>query len=457
MNSLDLIIVAAYMLMILFVGLWTGRHVKSVRDFNVAGKSYGLFTMIATLSSSFIGGGFSNGNAAETFQRGIGNIVALFGFSLGQWLIAKLLLPRVRDLSQCTSPGDIMHRAYGRAARILTGVCSFLFAAGVLAVQIAAVGHIFRQLLGLSYTVGIVLGFSIVLLYSTTGGIASIIAIDRIQFIVLMIGIPLLVGFGLYAVGGPVKLVTSLPPSFLHVAPTGDWLPFAGLFVSLMVGEALVPSYVQRMFVGKERHTLRKATLATAYLSVPFFIMTGTVGLLAFALDPNITASMAMPALILRVMPILLRGVVIAAMLAIVMSSADTILTSATVGLSNDVVLPLVKLKPKAQLLLTRGINVVTGCIAMAIALQGKGVFQLLLFSYQFWAPVVLAPLICALANVRVRPAVMFCAAACGIGTTLALTGSTLSVAAGFAVNAAVLAVGYIFFCRGRRSQRPTI
>lgn len=442
MQPFDILVIAAYMLMILLVGLWTGRGVSSVQEFNVAGKRYGLFTMIATLSSSFIGGGFSNGNAAETFAHGIGNIVALFGFSVGQLLIGVLLLPRVKDLSRCTSPGDIMARAYGPPARLLTGLCSFFFAAGVLAVQICAIGHIFRQLLGAPYWLGIVLGVAIVLLYSTTGGIASIIAIDRIQFIVLMVGIPLLVGFGLYAVGGVPSMVEALPSDYMKIVPDGDWGTFAGLFISLMVGEALVPSYVQRMFVGKERDSLRRATVATAYLSVPFFIMTGLVGLLAYALDSNIVASMAMPSLILKVMPLALRGVVIAAMLAIVMSSADTILTSATVGLANDVILPAIKLKPRAQLTLTRVINVLTGVLATGLALQGKGVFQLLLFSYQFWAPVVLAPLIAALAGVRVRRGMMYAAAACGAVTTLALHGQTLGVAAGFAVNAAVLACG---------------
>jgi len=312
-----------------------------------------------------------------------------------------------------------------------------------LAVQIAAIGHIFRQLLGLDYVWGIGLGFSIVLLYSTTGGIASIIAIDRVQFVVLMIGIPLLVGVGLSYVGGVGDLAARLPDGYLSVVPTGDWMVFVGLFVSLMVGEALVPSYVQRMFVGRERDTLRKATLATVWLSVPFFVLTGTVGLLSYAVDSNTPAAMAMPALILGVMPALLRGVVIAAMLAIVMSSADTILTSATVGLSNDAILPWVKLGTKAQLTLTRSINVVTGLLAVGLALGGMGVFQLLLFSYQFWAPVVLAPLIAAIAGVRVRRWVMFCAAACGAVTTLLFMGQTLSVAAGFAVNGGVMWVGW--------------
>jgi len=445
-QTIDIAVVAAYMLMILFVGLWAGRHVKSVHQFNVSGKTYGMFTMVATLSSSFIGGGFSNGNAAETFTSGIGNIAALMGFSVGQWLIARYLLPRVRDLSQCTSPGDIMGRAYGKQARVLTGLCSFFFASGILAVQIAAVGHIFRQLLSIPYGVGILLGFSIVLLYSTTGGIASIIAIDRIQFIVLMVGIPLLVLFGLSAVGGVGALAQSLPPQYLRIAPTGDWMAFAGLFVSLMVGEALIPSYVQRMFVGRERDTLRKATMATAYLSVPFFIMTGGVGLIVFVLDSQIAAPMAMPALILNVMPVILRGVVISAMLAVVMSAADTILTSATVGLSNDVILPLVKLSDKAQLNLTRGINVVTGLTAMTIALQGRGVFQLLLFSYRFWAPVVLAPLIAALAGKRARQSILFVAAICGVTVTLWLGDAPLSIAAGFAANAAVFALGMVYF-----------
>jgi SSS family solute:Na+ symporter len=325
---------------------------------------------------------------------------------------------------------------------LVTGLCSFFFSSGILAVQIAAIGHIFRQLMGIPYHIGIFIGFSIVLFYATAGGAASVIAIDRLQFVILMTGIPLLIFFGVQAAGGVSGAAESLPPSHFNLTLSGGVL--AGLFFSLMVGEALNPPYIQRMFAGKGAKTLARATVITAVLSVPFFILTGSAGLLMHAIDSDVPASMAMPALILRVMPPILRGVVISAMLAIVMSSADTILTAAAVGLSQDTLLPILNRNPtpEKRLRIIRLTNALTGIVAMTVALLHNDVFKLLIFSYRFWAPVIVAPLIGALWGCKTKPAVFYMSAISGGLASLLWSDAALNVAVGFAVSAVVFIAG---------------
>ncbi|MFA6619351.1 MAG: sodium:solute symporter family protein, partial [Candidatus Neomarinimicrobiota bacterium] len=78
---MDNVIVVVYLLIVLIVGLVAGRKVKDLSQFSVAGRSFGSFVIFATLSASFIGGGFSMGNAEKVFLFGVVNIFALWGFS----------------------------------------------------------------------------------------------------------------------------------------------------------------------------------------------------------------------------------------------------------------------------------------------------------------------------------------------------------------------------------------
>ncbi|MCL2488469.1 MAG: hypothetical protein FWE80_07285, partial [Oscillospiraceae bacterium] len=77
---LDIAIVALYLIFLTVMGLRGGRSVKNAADFTAAGGRYGTAVIFASLSASFIGGGFSAGNAAAAFEKGIGTTLALLGF-----------------------------------------------------------------------------------------------------------------------------------------------------------------------------------------------------------------------------------------------------------------------------------------------------------------------------------------------------------------------------------------
>ena len=102
----------------------SNKKVKNVKEFSLSTRKYGTFVLVATLSAAFIGGGFSTGNAAKVAQIGIGNIIALFGFSLSVILVGKFVVPKIPKLileNNMSSTGEIMRESYGKDAQILTG------------------------------------------------------------------------------------------------------------------------------------------------------------------------------------------------------------------------------------------------------------------------------------------------------------------------------------------------
>jgi SSS family solute:Na+ symporter len=111
---IDIVIVAIYLVVILGIGLWAGRQQKDLADYAVVGRSYGSLIIFATMSASFIGGGFSTGNAQKVFLFGIANIIGLWGFSLKEILVALFVAPKMDRFPNAISVGDIMATAYGK-------------------------------------------------------------------------------------------------------------------------------------------------------------------------------------------------------------------------------------------------------------------------------------------------------------------------------------------------------
>ncbi|RJP26545.1 MAG: sodium:solute symporter family protein [Candidatus Omnitrophota bacterium] len=419
---MDNIIVVVYLIFILCIGIYSGKGVKSLREFSVSHRSYSSWIIFATLSASFIGGGFSLGNAEKVFRFGIVNVVALWGFSLKEILVAKFIAPKTRRFPNFISTGDLMAPAYGKSGKIITGVFSVFLCAGIVGAQVGAMGKIFNVFLGIDELWGILIGCGIVIAYSTIGGMRAVVLTDIIQFAVLGVGIPLTLFVGLHHAGGFSAVVDALPAG--HFSIPGDhmtWLALLSLFLAFLLGETLVPPYVQRLFIGKNSRETARGTLFSGLISIPFFAVTGLIGIVALALAPDLNPNLAMPYVIQTTLPIGLRGIVIAGVISIVMSSADSFLNGAASGFINDIIKPL-RHKPltdSTELNLAKLANFVVGISAIVFAISIESILDILLYAYNFWAPIILVPLAAVLLEFKTTKAGFYAGAFAGICGTL--------------------------------------
>lgn len=398
---MDAAIVAGYLILLVVIGLRGGNTVKNAADFTAAGKRYGPFVIFASLSASFIGGGYSSGNAAAAYEQGIGTALTLFGFSIGMIVIGRFLVPGVSRFPEARTVGGIMGAAYGNTARRLTGIFAYLCCAGVVGAQMGAIGLVFHSLLNIPPWMGTLLGCGVVLLYTTFGGLQSVITADLLQFLLLVIGMPVLLVLAVVAGGGAEAVYERIPSQLLSPL-NGSSLPaFLSLFFSMMCGEALAPPYMQRLLIGRTPQATARGTIASGLFSIPFFLVTAGIGLTARALAVTDTAATAMPDLIMAILPVGLRGLMMAAMVSVILSAADGFLNGATVSLVCDTILPrFPHLSDRRQLWLLRGVNLATGLLALVLSLAVPHVFSALLLAYSFWSPAVLIPLAAALLGI---------------------------------------------------------
>lgn len=444
---IDLILIIVFLGINIGLGIFAGKGIRSLNHFSVGDRSFGTFAIFATLAASFIGGGYTIGNAAKVYSMGMVYAFALLGFSLQQILVALFLAPKMGRFNKALSIGDIIEHGYGKQAKVITGVLSLVVCAGILGAQVGALGAIFEEFFALPKYLGIGVGFGVIIFYATLGGMRAVVYTDILQFSVLIIGIPLAFLFTLHSIGGVTPLLHQLPPKHIYfIQSYDDAVFFLTLFVTFIFGETLVPPYVQRLFMAKSTRETKRGTLCAGMLSIPFFIVVGSMGLLALYLNPDLSNNAAFPYIVKHALPGALRGFVIAGILSVIMSSASGFLNAASVAFVNDLVIPLSRkpLSDGALLRLAKLATVSVGLGAIVFACAISNVLDILLYAYNFWSPIVLVPLVAIIRGYDVTPRDFQLSALAGAGMMLLwsglwkepyhLNGVVIGVAASFLV-----------------------
>ncbi len=395
--SMDSMIVILYMLALFIMAILSARKIHSLEDYAIAGRNYPAWVIYATLCATLVGGGFTMGNAEKIHAHGIVFLLAVSVISIREILIAYYIAPHMGRFNQAISVGDIMKQGYGMPAKIISGFFAGILCAGMIGIQLRAMGYIFEVFFGLNQTIGIFIGCGMVIFYVTLGGFKAVVWTDVLQFAILIIALPIAAALAVHAAGGPTAMFTSLPPDrlnlFVHYSP----LAFLSIIAYFLIGEALTPPYLQRLLVGNAK-AVSRAALWTGLTALPLGMVVAAMAFAALSLHPNGAAHEVIPFIISTVLPVGVSGFVIAAMLAVIMSSADSFLNAAAVNLVHDVTKPLVKtLNNRQEQWLTQSFTVLIGMLSIVFAISYENLVDGILIVYGLWAPIVLVPLVAAI------------------------------------------------------------
>lgn len=399
MFSLDNTIILVFLLLNLAIGICCRKKNNNLSQFAVSDRSFSSWVIFLTLSATFLGGGYTFGNASSVFSHGMVYAYALMGFSLKELLVALFIAPRMATYNDCLSIGDMIEKTYGTHAKIVCGVFSLIICGGILGAQVGALTLLLRSVTEINTTFAVGVSLAVLIFYAAIGGMKAVVYTDVLQACILFVGIPLTLVFGVAYLGGWHIFFKQVPAgAFSWFSQDQGHFYFWMLFLSFMFGETLVPPYAQRLFMAETTRITSKGTLASAFASVPLFFMAGLVGLVAYVIKPGLDPNNAFVYVVHTVMPIGLRGFVLAALLSIILSSASSFLNSASIAFTNDIVRPLVKSRRSLNFLKMAQIStIIVGVISIVFALSYKNVLSLLLASYNFWSPVILVPMLFAI------------------------------------------------------------
>ncbi|MFD1385992.1 sodium:solute symporter [Oceanobacillus oncorhynchi subsp. oncorhynchi] len=401
-NTFDIIIVLFYLALVLYIGYYSMKRISGFKDYTVAGRSMPMALIFATLAATLAGGGATIGRVAFVYETGLVIFLAVFGVVFSQILIGQFVAPRVRNLGNVYTVGDVFGYFYGRSGKLVSGIFSFLYSVGMFGVQVLAMGRILETMTGFDYIPMTILGSVITVIYTWGGGMLAVIYTDAIQFIILTIGIATTLTLALNNIGGVpaiVEKVSAIDAGILDF--TGGWTIAAmiAFFLTFLLGEALAPFYIQRY--ASSRNALDSKRSVT-YLGIFYFFMTTAVvfiGLAGVVLLPGTDPDLVFTTLILEHMPTGAIGLIFGGLIAAVMSTGDSILNTASTIFTRDIYQEFInpKATDKQMLNLAKWSTLIVGIGGILVALLIPNVFDLMVFIFDLWAPSIVPVIIIAL------------------------------------------------------------
>ncbi|XP_054896237.1 sodium/glucose cotransporter 1-like [Poeciliopsis prolifica] len=381
-NAADISVIIIYFLVVLAVGViaMVRTNRSTVGGFFLAGRSMVWWPIGASLFASNIGSGHFVGIAGTAAASGI----AIGGFEWNALIVVVILgwifVPIYIKAGVVTMPEYLKKRFGGQRIRIYLSVLSlFLYIFTKISADMFSGAIFIQQALGLNIYVAVIALLAITALYTITGGLAAVIYTDTLQTIIMVIGSFILMGFAFNKVGGyenfESSYMTAVPKNISNISAecyeprsdafhifrdpiTGD-LPWPGLVFGLTIQATWYwctdQVIVQRCLSAKNLSHVKAGCLLCGYLKLlPMFLMVFP-GMISRILYPDVVAcvipeecqkycgasvgcsNIAYPKLVVDIMPNGLRGLMLAVMLASLMSSLTSIFNSASTLFTMDI------------------------------------------------------------------------------------------------------------------------
>ncbi|MFW6124154.1 MAG: sodium:solute symporter family protein [Acidobacteriota bacterium] len=392
-------IILAYFIFIFTKGIRRSRDIDDSDDFLVAGRNIGWFFLLCTMGATVIGGGASIGAIGRTYEWGILMLVVSSAWYIHFIFSGLFVAPYFRREKLYTVAGYFGNR-YGEKSRFIAFLLSVMFSVGMLGAQMVAFGKIITTMIPeVPYIWAVIIGGGMVILYSTAGGLLAVIHTDVYQFMILIIGFLVTLFLcvpDLLTNASSVKM--NIPREFFQIEGGKGWIFLVTTFLAFLLGETFSPAYATRYCVGKNvKQTKRGLVGAGVFLAVLFPVILFFIALYARIHFPAIDSEQALPMTILRLNNPFVGGLIIAALMCAVMSSADSVLNSATAIFVKDLFGKYLykegKRHPK-ELLISRSFSFSLGLLGIVMALLLPNIIDLLLLTYNLWAPGIIIPVI---------------------------------------------------------------
>ncbi|MAE76840.1 MAG: sodium:solute symporter [Planctomycetes bacterium] len=350
--------IVLYLLALVGVGFYKARSVKNSDDFMVAGRSLPCFVLVGTLLATWIGSGSLFSGAGLGYRNGLAGLWSSGGAWIGIVLVF-FIAKRIRSLGKVTVP-DVFEMRYGKLAATLATITTVIAYLTIVSYQFKGGGKVLTIITegAISIEAGIVITALFAILYTLLAGMLSVVYTDVVNGILMSIGCLATLGYMLVHVGGLDAVISSAEAAgkwslFGHWAAESKSgasgpiiaISFCVPTMLLLLGDA---NMYQRIFSARNPSTARKAVL---FWVIGVVILESSISLLGLTgsvaaeqnLIPNLAANGAsgtenvIPTLALKGVPTALGMLLVATMMAVIVSTADSFLLIPATNLTRDV------------------------------------------------------------------------------------------------------------------------
>jgi SSS family solute:Na+ symporter/sodium/proline symporter len=374
-----------YLVLLIGVGAIRSTRVKSQDDFMVAGRKLGAGVLVGTLLATWIGSGSILAGAGLAYKRGF----SALWFDLGVWvaiLILYFIAGRVRRFGQYTVP-DILETRYNKYARVLATIVTIVAYTAIVSYQFRAGGLVLNLVTGLPVEWGVIITALFVIGYTGLAGMISVAYTDVVNGVIMTIGLLIALPFMLSRAGGWEQIALTLPAE--HFQLLGNMTLFEAFGYTLptlllLLGES---GMYQRFFSARDEQAARRSVIGWIAGTVFLETLIVVLAIVGHALFSDIDPEMVILHVVKNGVPVAVGCLALAAIVAVIVSTADSFLLVPSTNFMRDIVQRFVRpdLSQQQMVRYSRVVVVLLGALAFVQLQFFSTVLEMALYAYTMY------------------------------------------------------------------------
>ena len=377
----------------LFLGLSYKDKIKSVRDYAIGSQSLNTFVLIATTVATGVGSGSVLGEPTAIYQKGLWYLIA---YSMTSWryiIYIYFVLPRFEVFYRCLSIADIFGNLFDRHIKKAVSVCCILWCFGNLAWQLKGFTWVIENIYNGDAIIAVIISFIVILIYTSFGGIKSVIITDVVQFLIfILIYLPLMIKltYSFFTKGSSINFSSNT--DFYSLYGTNLYSLIAVSIYYLLPNTE--PPFTHRILIANSRNKNTKVNYSLSLFHAINVVFVGLVGIIAVYCfsdsDPKKIFFIVTKELLSPIESTVL-GI---AIVTTILSTTDSLINTASVIFVNDLLSS--KISDSTKLQLMKGVSFVGGIIALIVSLAFHNIIDIIFFFGEYYAVLITAPFIMA-------------------------------------------------------------
>jgi len=385
MNVTELVVFIAYFAFVLAIGLYFFFKSKGggEKDYFLGGRQMGGLVAALSAGASDMSSWALMGLPASIFVAGLGKVWIAVGLAIGTVLSWILIAPRLRRFSivagdAITLPQYLTNRflSKSKALQIICAVIFLVVYAIYAASSIKACGTLFNTVIGIDAKIAMYIAAAIIILYTFLGGFSAVCWTDFFQGLLMLLALMLAPIVALFVInnGGGTAAV-DVAENFWNFLPSGkfDWTSIAEILSGLGwgIGYFGMPHIIIRYMSIKSPAALKRSRVIGSMWTCLILLFSVAVGLIGKNLVGDLEdSSIVFISMVRKLFPAVISGVLLSAILAAAMSTADSQLLASASAFASDVYKPVFRknASDKEMLWIGRIVVIVISIAALVIA-----------------------------------------------------------------------------------------
>lgn len=398
--AIQLFVIVAYFALSILVGFFMSKGTDTSSKFH--GAQLGVAAIVCASAGEWLGGTATTGVSEYGFLYGLSGAWYTIANGLGVLFLGLCFAKLYRSIGRLTIPGIIEH-IFGKKAQIVSSLILVFVMIAVGVSQVIAAGKFGEALLGVDFRITAVVFTLIFISYTLFGGMKAVSATNTMHLFVMYAGVIVAVLLLVGKIGGwdalvaGTRKVESARGGHFFSMTTIGFPKISSWVIASLLGACTAQAGIQPVLASKDIPTAKKACIYTAIVTAPFGIFTALIGLIARILSNQgqlldatgnvlVDGKLALTSIMLDLPP-LVGGLVLAAELAAILSTASPIILAAGTLLTKDFYQ--VKVNPRAsdrELLLaskvTTALSGVLCCLGAIALVDNNSVLDIVYSAY---------------------------------------------------------------------------